>query len=225
MTMKKLFIVAAVGLLMISSAFADGADPKTVTPAWVTEKQVAQQAQTQAEAPKPKNFNLFFIGYDYPTLSGSLASHLTGWNSPVNFSLGIESSNTAGSSFLSGLELEFFLTVNGQGMRIQMNDMVMLGYSLDLKPVRFNLGARLGLSLLDVTDDSSVNDTYTAIGGILGPEASLYAELSPDFWLWVRGRYSMAYYMSLDSSGSCPIDSGDSTLNCVSLEAGLAFRM
>jgi hypothetical protein len=101
----------------------------------------------------------------------------------------------------------------------------MLGYSFDLKPVRFNVGARLGLSLLDVTDDSSANDTYTALGGIVGPEASLYAEVAPDFWLWVRGRYSIAYYMSLVSNGACPIDSGDNTLNCVSLEAGLAFRM
>jgi len=41
----------------------------------------------------------------------------------------------------------------------------------------------------------------------------------------VRGRYSIAYYMSLVSNGACPIDSGDNTLNCVSLEAGLAFRM
>jgi len=229
MKTKKLVIAAILSLFMLGSAFADGADPKTVTPAWVTEKQLAQQAQAQeqaqAEAPQPKSFNLFFIGYDYPILSGPLGPHLTGWNSPINFSLGVESSNTSGSSFLSGLELEFFLTFNDQGTRMQMNDMIMLGYSFDLKPVRFNVGARLGLSLLDVTDDSSANDTYTAIGGIVGPEASLYAEVAPDFWLWVRGRYSMAYYISLVSNGACPIDSGDNTLNCVSLEAGLAFRM
>jgi hypothetical protein len=230
MKTKRLITAAIISLFMLGSALADGADPKTVTPAWVTEKQLTQQTQSQgqaeAEAPKPKNFNVFFIGYDYPTLSGPLASHLTGWNSPVNFSLGIESSNTSGSSFLSGLELEFFLTVNGQGMRMQMNDMVMAGYSFNLKPVRFNVGARLGLSLLDVTDDNPANPTYTALGGIIGPEASLYAEVAPDFWLWARGRYSMAYYFTIDSSGGAsPIDSGDNTLNCVSLEAGLAFRM
>jgi hypothetical protein len=230
MKTKKLIIAAIISLFMLGSAFADGADPKTVTPAWVTEKQLTQQAQAQeqaeAEAPKPKNFNVFFIGYDYPTLSGPLASHLTGWNSPVNFSLGIESSNTSGSSFLSGLELEFFITTNDQGMRLQMNDMVMAGYSFNIKPVRFNVGARLGLSLLDVTDDDPANPTYMALGGIIGPEASLYAELAPDFWLWARGRYSMAYYFTIDNSGGAnPIDSGDNTLNCVSLEAGLAFRM
>ncbi len=224
-----MLVAAALCTVFAGALFAQGADPKTVTPAWVTEKQIAQQAQaqtqSQAEAPKPKSFNLFFIGYDYPTFSGALAPSLTGWTGPLNFSLGIESANSTGSSMLSGLELEFFIAAPSKGLRLQMNDMVMIGYSLALKPVRFNIGARLGLSLLDITDNTSTSNTYTGLGGLVGPEASLYAELAPDFWLWVRGRYALSYYMSLISNGSSPLDTGSNTLNTVSLEAGLAFRM
>jgi len=224
-----MLVAAALCAVFAGALFAQGADPKTVTPAWVTEKQIAQQAQaqtqSQAEAPTPKSFNLFFIGYDYPTFSGALAPSLTGWTGPLNFSLGIESANSTGSSMLSGLELEFFIAAPAKGLRIQMNDMVMIGYSLALKPVRFNIGARLGLSLLDITDDTSAANTYTGLGGLVGPEASLYAELAPDFWLWVRGRYALSYYMSLISNGSSPLDTGSNTLNTLSLEAGLAFRM
>ncbi len=226
--------------------FADGADPKTVTPAWVTEQQLAQQqaqgqgqaqgtgqAPGQAAAPNEshatpqKGNSLFFIGYSYPTLSGPLASYLTPWNSPVNFSLGIETPTAGGSSFLSGLELEFFITVNNQGMRLQMNDMAMLGYSLDLaKVARLNLGARLGLSLIDVTDDSHANNTYTTMGGIVGPEASVYGMVAKDFWLWVRGRYLMGYYFPFVSNGASPVDTiSNRTLNMLSVEAGIAFRM
>lgn len=231
--MKKASIMAAAiaALILFGAAevCADGADPKTVTPAWVTEQQLTQQqaqAQPQAAPTASKGLSLFFIGYDYPTLSGPLASSLTPWNGPVNFSLGIEAPTSAGSSFLSGLELEFFTTVNSAGMRLQMNDMVMLGYSLDLaKIARLNLGARLGLSIIDVTDDSSANNTYTALGGIAGPEASLYGMVAKDFWLWVRGRYLMGYYFPFISNGSSPIDAGNRTLNCLSVEAGLAFKM
>jgi hypothetical protein len=144
------------------------------------------------------------------------------------FSLGIEAPNSAGSSMLSGLELECFTTVNNQGWRLQMNDMVMLGYSLDLfKVARLNLGARLGLSILDVTDDRSTSPSYTYLGAIAGPEASLYGMVAKDFWLWVRGRYSMSYYFNVGSSGAPdPITAADANiLNCTSLEAGLAFRM
>lgn len=229
MNAKRMLVAATLCAVFAGALFAQGADPKTVTPAWVTEKQIAQQAQAQtqaqAEAPKPKSFNLFFIGYDYPTFSGALAPSLTGWTGPLNFSLGFESANSAGSSMLSGLELEFFIAAPSKGLRLQMNDMVMIGYSLALKPVRFNIGARLGLSLLDVTDNNSASNTYTGLGGLVGPEASLYAELTPDFWLWVRGRYALSYYMSLISNGSSPLDTGSNTLNTVSLEAGLAFRM
>jgi|GEM_PF-504608 len=225
-----------------AAAYADGADPKTVTPAWVTEQQLAQQqaqsqsqgtgqAQGQAAAQAaqkmpPRGNSLFFIGYSYPTLSGPLASYLAPWNSAINFSLGIEAPATSGSSFLSGLELEFFATVNNQGMRLQMNDMVMLGYSLDLaKVARLNVGARLGLGLIDVTDDSSANDTYTAMGGLVGPEASLYGMVAKDFWIWARARYLLGYYFTIDSNGASPIDTGNTSLNCLSIEAGLAFRM
>ncbi len=236
-TLKRtLCILAAIATLMVcGAAYADGADPKTVTPAWVTEQQTAQQqaqtqqqAQPQAEAKAPKNTNLFFIGYDYPTLSGPLASDLAKWASPFNFSLGFESFGASGSSFLSGVGFEFFVTPNDNGVRIQLNDIVMFGYSIELaKIARLNLGARLGLSILDVADYNSTNPSYMLIGGIAGPEASLYGQLAKDFWLWVRGRYTMAYYFALDSSGggTIPIDAGDRTLNCLSLEAGLAFRM
>jgi len=234
MRRAKILITIFAALLLCGIAYADGADPKTITPAWIIEQQIAQQQtqpQNQAETQSPpagQNSTLFFIGYDYPILSGPLASYLTSWNSLANFALGIEAPNTIGSSFLTGLELEFFTTVNNQGMRLQMNDMVMLGYSLDLfKVARLNLGARLGLSILDVTDDRSTNPSYTYLGAIAGPEASIYGLVAKDFWLWVRGRYSMSYYFNVGSSGAPdPITAaGASTLNCTSLEAGLAFRM
>lgn len=242
--MNKKIKVAIVAAFLFSSAFlfcgavfADGADPKTVTPAWVIEKEYEEQqaqpkegAQTQPEAqtkPAPaKSQNLLFLGYDYPILSGPLASSLSTWDSPFNFSIGIEDFNQEASPFLTGLELEFFITVHDSGLRLQMNDMVMFGYSIPLaKVAQLNLGARLGLSLLDVTDNVSPTNSYFALGGIAGPEASIYAKIAPSFWLWVRGRYSMAYFMAIESSGSSPIDTGTDSLNCISLEAGLAFRI
>ncbi len=242
--MNKKIRVAIVATFLFSSAFlfcgvvfADGADPKTVTPAWVIEKEYEEQqaqpkeeAQTQPETqtkPAPaKSQNLLFFGYDYPILSGPLASSLSAWNSPFNFSIGIEDFSQENSSFLTGVEVEVFITMKGDDMRIQMNDMIMLGYSIPLaKAVQLNLGTRLGLSLLDVTDSVSPANTCFALGGIAGPEASIYAKIAPDFWLWVRGRYSLAYFMAIESSGSSPIDTGTDSLNCISLEAGLAFRI
>lgn len=225
MNAKRIVFAVVLCAVFAGALFAQGADPKTVTPAWVIEKQIAQQSQTQAEVPKPKSLNLFFIGYDYPTFSGALAPSLAGWTGPLNFSLGMETANSTASSMLSGIELEFFIATPSKGMRLQMNDMLMVGYSLALKPVRLNIGARLGLSLLDITDDTSTANTYTGLGAVIGPEASLYAELVPDFWLWVRGRYVLSYYLSLISNGSSPLDTGSNTLNTLSLEAGLAFRM
>lgn len=225
MNAKRIVFAVVLCAVFAGALFAQGADPKTVTPAWVIEKQIAQQSQTQAEVPKPKSLNLFFIGYDYPTFSGALAPSLVGWTGPLNFSLGMETANSTASSMLSGIELEFFIATPSKGMRLQMNDMLMVGYSLALKPVRLNIGARLGLSLLDITDDTSTANTYTGLGAVIGPEASLYAELVPDFWLWVRGRYALSYYLSLISNGSSPLDTGSNTLNTLSLEAGLAFRM
>lgn len=233
MKTARLMAATLAAFMLCGAAYADGADPKTITPAWVTEKEIEQQqAQTQEE-PKPtaetatsNAFSLFFIGYEYPTFSGPLASYLTAWDSPINLSFGIEASNQASSSFLSGLELEFFITINDQGTRILANDMIMLGYSIALADIaRFNLGARLGLSLLDVSDYDSDNNTYTAIGGIAGPEVSLYGMLAKDFWLWVRGQYLFGYYFPFDTNSASPIDTGNQSLNCLSLEAGLAFRM
>ncbi len=240
-----LAIAAAIAMLLLFGTavtlYADGADPKTVTPAWVIEQQLAQQqTQNQAQgagqspgqataqtAPQRGN-SLFFIGYSYPTISGSLASYLTPWNSLVNFSLGFEDSASSDSSFLTGLELEFYITLNDQGTRLQMHDMVMLGYSIDIaKVARLNLGARLGLGLIDVTDYNSAKPSCSLLGGIAGPEASIYGMLAKDFWLWVRGRYLMGYYFKIDSSGggTNPIDAGNDTLNVLSFEAGMAFRM
>jgi hypothetical protein len=217
--------------LALCGAFAQGADPKTVTPAWVMEKQFEQQKQAgaaaqpaDAPAAKPvKPFSLFFIGYDVPTLSGPLADDLAGWSGPVNFSLGMEMGTGQGSSMLTGLGLELFVTLNDKGSRFLMHDMAMIGYTFDLAPIRLNLGARVGLSMIDVMDDTPAANTFTALGLVFGPEASLYFALDPSFWLWARGRYSMATYMSLDSSTT--IHSGNDSLNCLSLEAGVAFKM
>ena len=233
MKTARLMAATLAAFMLCGAAYADGADPKTVTPAWVIEEQVAQQQQQaqqqpQAESKAPSNTDLFFIGYDYPRLSGPLADDLTPWASSINFSVGVESFETSGSSFLSGLGLEFFVTANDNGARIQLNDMVMLGYSIELADIaRLNLGARVGISILDVTDYNSANPSYMLLGGIAGPEASIYGMVAKDFWLWVRGRYTMGYYFTVDSSGGGvnPVDAGDRTLNCLSFEAGLAFRM
>lgn len=221
MNAKRCTLAVAMGFFILWAAFSQGTDPASVTPAWVMEKQFGQQEEVKTTKP----FNIFFVGYDYPTLSGPLADSLAGWNSPYNFSIGVESCSGQGSSFLTGVEGEFFVTVNDTGSRFLMNDMVMLGYSFDLKPVRLNIGGRLGLSILDVMDDTNSANTYTGLGFVVGPEASVYLALDPSFWLWLRGRYSMAYYMSLDDSTANPIASGKDSLNCVSLEAGLAFKL
>lgn len=225
MNMKRYALSIAAGLLALGAAFAQGADPKTVTPAWVLEKQLEQQQAGQpantGDAGKAINtFNVFFIGYDYPTLSGQLADDLASWDSPINLSLGMESSMGQGSSMLTGLEAELFITINDAGSRFIMNDMVMIGYSFNLSPVRFNVGGRVGLSMLDVMGTVS----YTGLGLVFGPEASLYCAIDPRLWFWVRGRYSMATYMSMDS-GATPIASGNDSLNCLSFEAGLAFKI
>jgi hypothetical protein len=71
MKTKKLIIAAVIGLFMLGSAFADGADPKTVTPAWVPKPACTAGSGSRTgpgRAPQPKSFNLFFIGYDYPIL-------------------------------------------------------------------------------------------------------------------------------------------------------------
>lgn len=221
MNSKRCILSVVMGFLVLFAAFSQGADPKTVTPAWVMEKQFEQQLAGQsADATKATNaFNVFFIGYDYPTLSGALADDLASWSGPINFSLGMESGTGAGSSMLTGIEVELFVTINDAGSRLFMHDMAMIGYSFDLAPFRFNLGGRVGLSMFDVMGPVS----YTGIGLVFGPEASLYFAVDPAFWLWIRGRYSMASYMSLDSGG--PIGKGNDSLNCVSLEAGLAFKI
>ena len=229
MNAKRIFaaLTLCLAALPAFSQSSQGADPKTVVPAWVTEKQIAQNQEQNKppEQPKAQNLNLFFIGYDLPTLSGSLASHLTSWQSPINFSLGMDTTMGAGSSMLTGIELELFLTFTTKGSRMLMNDMAMIGYSFDLQPVRLNVGARLGLTLLDVTDDTSSANTYTGLGGVIGPEASLYLSLAKDFWVWARGRYTFASYFSLDNNAASPIATGSTGLNCLSFEAGVAFKM
>lgn len=214
---KRHALVAALLTAALFAAFSQGADPKTVTPAWVMEQEFAKQ-----DAEKQKNaFNVFFVGYDYPTLSGSLASDLAAWSGPFNVAIGMENCTGPGSSSIFGLELELMLAFSDSGSRFLMNDMMLVGYSLDLAPARLNLGARLGLCMLDVTSGSS---TYTGLGGVVGPEAALYLALDKATWLWIRGRYSMSAYFSLDD-GSNPINDGRAALNATSLEAGLAFKI
>ena len=223
---KKLMLVVAFGAIIICSAFAQEIDAKTVTPAWVTEKQFGQaavQPTVPTQAAKTSNtFDVFFIGYDVPTLSGSLATYITPWGSPYNFSFGFESCNKEGSGMLNGFEMEFLVASENSTWRFVMNDLVLVGYSFDLKPVRFNLGGQIGLTMLDVTDYQS--QTFTGLGFVVGPQASLYVALDSSFWLWVKARYSLAWYMSLDS-GTTPISSGYNALDCVSLQAGLAFKL
>ncbi|MFA5852258.1 MAG: hypothetical protein WC820_06130 [Spirochaetales bacterium] len=224
MNAKRSLLSGTMGFLVLIAGFAQGADPKTVTPAWVMEKQFEQQqagqpAATSDTAKATKAFNVFFLGYDYPTLSGPLADDLASWSGPINFSLGMESSMGSGSSMLTGLEVELFVTINDAGSRFLMHDMAMIGYSFNLAPLRFNLGGRVGLSMLDVMGPVS----YTGLGLVFGPEASLYFAIDPSFWLWVRGRYSMASYISMDSGST--ISAGNDSLNCLSLEAGLAFKL
>ena len=215
MNAKRCTLSVAMSFLVLCAAFSQGTDPKTVTPAWIMEKQFVPQ---QEEVKATNTFNVFFVGYDYPTLSGLLADDLASWSSPLNFSIGMESGS--GSSFLTGVEAEFSITVNDTGSRFLMNDMVMLGYSFDLQPVRLNVGGRVGLSIIDVMSPTS---TYTGLGVVLGPEASVYVALDPSSWIWLRGRYSAAYYMSMDDSAN-PISAGRDSLDCLSLEAGLAFN-
>ncbi|HCO48840.1 MAG TPA: hypothetical protein DIT55_05245 [Spirochaetaceae bacterium] len=231
MSERRWILSAALGLFILSMPFAQGADPKTVKPAWEMEKQFEkeqEEGKAAAEAAAAANianaFNVFFIGYDVPTLSGPLADDLAAFEGPVNFSLGIETSATQGSSFLSGAEGEFSITVNDIGMRLLMNSMALFGYSFELTPMRLNLGIRAGLSVLDVTTDGNSTNTYMALGLVFGPETALYLALDPSSWIWVRGRYSMAAYTSLDSDAS-PIGTGNDSLDCLSLEAGLAFKI
>lgn len=221
MRIRRHALAAALLFAIISAAFPQGADPKTVTPAWVMEQEFAKQ-----DAERQKNaFNVFFIGYDYPTLSGSLATSLAKWDGPINAAIGMESCEKAGSSMLFGLELELMVTMNDAGARFLMNDMMMVGYSIALAPLRLNAGARIGLCLLDVTDDADASGTYTAMGGVIGPEASLYFALDKATSLWVRGRYAISSYFSLADGGADPVSQGSSSLNLLSLEAGLAFKI
>jgi len=234
MKARKWGLSAAIGLLLLSTAIAQGADPKTVKPAWELEKQFekeqgegkasADAAAAAADAANLANaFNVFFVGYDFPSLSGPLADELAAWEGPINFSLGMEMAAAQASSFLSGAEAELFVTVNDTGSRLLMNSMAIFGYSLNIKPLRLNLGIRAGLSILDVMTNLA-SSTYTALGLVFGPETSIYLALDPSTWIWARGRYSMAAYTSLDADAS-PIVTGNDSLDCLSLEAGLAFKM
>lgn len=234
MKIKRCALLVLFSLVAVYFALAQGVDPKTVKPAWEIEKQLEKEnadakaaADAAAKDMAVKNivnaFNVFFIGYDVPSLSGSLADDLASWKSPINFSLGMETSTAQASSLLFGVEGEFLVTFNDAGSRLLMNDMVMFGYSLNLKPLRVNAGVRAGLSILDVTASTAYN-TYTGFGFVFGPEASVYLAFDPRSWIWLRGRYSMASYISMDSDSS-PIVAGNDTLDFLSLEAGLAFKM
>lgn len=189
-------------------------DPNSVKPAWQFEKELS----AAPAAPVP-GFGVFFIGYEYPQYSGNLSDELADWGSWFNFSFGMDSSMGIQSSFLNGVEADLALTFNDNGSRMLMNSMAIFGYSINLKPLRLNLGVRLGLSILDVIGPGAIN--YTGFGYIVGPEASLYAYLGADTWLWLRGRYSYAQYAMLTGS----VASGDDQLSTVSIQAGLAFDL
>ncbi len=200
-------------------AFAQGADPASVKPAWQTEKEI----EAVKNAPLPQ-FGAFYFGYDYPILSGNLAADLAKWESPINIAVGFESMSGLRNSFISGVELEMFFTFNDSGVRFLMNDLVLFGYSFDLKFARLNAGIRAGLSILDITDDSSGYGTFTALGAVLGPEISLYLPVAKDMSLYLRGRYAASAYMTLDTDAN-PIDDGRNQLATLSFQAGLGFKM
>ncbi len=189
-------------------------DPASVKPAWQIEKEISSAPAT----PVP-GFNVFFVGYNFPQYSGSLADELAPWKTWLNFNFGMDSSMSIKSSFLNGVEGDLTLNFNDAGSHMLMNSMAIFGYSFNLNPLRLNLGARLGLSILDVTGPGAIS--YTGLGYILGPEASVYLYLGSKTWLWARGRYSYAQYAML--TGSVP--SGDDQLSTVSVQAGLAFDL
>jgi hypothetical protein len=189
-------------------------DPDSVKPAWQVEKELGAAPAT----PIP-GFGVFFIGYNLPNYSGSLSDELAGWKSWFNISAGVDSSMAVKSSFLNGVAGDLSMTFNDDGSHMLMNSMAIFGYSINLKPFRLNLGLRLGLSILDVTGPGAIS--YMGFGYIVGPEASLYAYLGADTWLWLRGRYSYAQYAML--SGTVP--SGDNQLSTLSVQAGLAFDL
>jgi hypothetical protein len=212
----KLCVLTASLCLALASAAAQGAVPASVTPAWVLERQFGQEKEA-------RRLDVFFIGYDYPSLSGPLAPYLEAWKGPVNFTIGFEGADA--SNFLMGLEGEFLVDIRDKSSRFLFHDMMMLGYSLDLGAVRLNLGCRIGLSLVDVTDDANSANSFTGLGAVLGPEASIYLLLAPKTWLWARGRYARDFFLSMDDSLTTPIALGNDRLDCASLEAGLAFKL
>lgn len=211
---------AALLICLLSAAGAQTADPGSVKPAWQFEQDFAANPP-----PSQPGLSLFFVGYDYPTLSGPLAPSLADWVSPYNLSLGFEGVMSPGSSMLTGLELELLMTMNDGGSRFLMNDMLIVGYSFDLSPLRLNLGGRAGLAMLDVLDYSDSSNTYTGLGALVGPEASAYVALGPDLWIWVRGRYLFEYFVSIDGPSNNPIALGKDSLNCLSIEAGIGFKL
>jgi hypothetical protein len=195
--------------------------PTGIKAAWMIEKELAS-----AQVEKDRNaFGVFFFGYDYPMLSGTLADSLEAWQSPFNVSAGFESCTRGGSAPLAGIEIEMLLTFNENGSRMLMNSIAQFGYSFDLAPLRLNVGGRVGLSILDVMHDTDASQYYTAMGVLIGPEASLYVALDKSSWLWVRGRYAILKYTGLSGNASAPVFQGDDTLNLVSLQAGFAFRL
>jgi hypothetical protein len=200
-------------------AFGQGADPSTIKPAWQFEQEIA----AAKNAPLPQ-FGAFYFGYVYPIISGNLAADLAKWESPINITLGLESMSGLKSSFISGVELEMFFTFNDSGVRFLMNDLVLFGYSFDLKFARLNAGIRAGLSILDITENASSYGTFTALGAVLGPEISLYVPVAKDISLYLRGRYAASAYITLDSDAN-PIDDGRNQLATLSIQAGLGFKM
>ncbi len=209
-------------LLMFACAwmgFAQAADPSTVKPAWQIEKELAEKPAVPVNT-----FGAFFAGYNIPQYSGTLEADLREWEGPLNISLGVDTSLMESSSLLNGVEGDLSMTFNDNGSRMLMNSMAIFGYSVNLMPLRLNVGARLGLSIIDVTDERPGGVDYMGLGYIIGPEASLYLYLGAQTWIWARGRYSYAQYATLDNAAS-PLNSGRNQLSTVSIQAGLAFDL
>ena len=212
MKRNQALIVAFVMALTLHAA-AQTADPASVTPAWIYERQFAKEEEA-------RRLDVLYLGYSLPSFSSALSGYVDNPDSRLNFSAGLESAMQGGS--LGGVDFELFLDLADGYSRIVFNDTVLFGYSFDLGFCRLNLGGRAGLGFIDWGAYPAVGDA-TAIGALLGPELSLYVDLGRKFWLWGRGHYYKAFYLSLDDAGSDPVSLGNTELDSFIVSFGVAF--
>jgi len=211
---RKLALFIALTAALALRAAAQSAAPANVTPAWVYERQFAKEEEA-------RRLNVAYLGYCLPSFSSDLSGYVGGPGGGLNFSAGFESAQRGGS--LGGVDFELFLDLGEGYSRIVFNDTVLFGYSFDLGFCRLNLGGRAGLGFIDWGAYPSVGDA-TAIGALLGPELSLYVDLGQKVWLWGRGHYYKAFYLSLSDSGSDPVSLGETELDSFIAAFGVAFR-